>query len=324
MAALDRPAAYPQSPVAGGVAFAPESSITRHAIDSDNWPVTWGDDDQLYVSYGDGRGFEPLIDRKLSLGYARVSGGSERFTAENIRSETGERTGDGRAGAKSSGLLMVDGVLYQWVRNVGNAQLMWSEDRARTWQWGFRFETSFGSPAFLNFGRNYAGARDEYVYSYSQDGPSAYDSYDHVILARAPKSRLREREVWEFFVRRDGRGRPVWTRDLARRGPVFTYAGRCQRVDAVYVPGLRRYLLAVGYNHEGGWGLYDAPEPWGPWTTVFHTNDWGLGPTHGYRLPSKWISPDGTRLTLVFSGRRLPGDRHYDAFCTRGMSLHLR
>jgi hypothetical protein len=107
--------------------FAPESTITRHAIDSDNWPVTWGDDDHLHVSYGDGRGFEPLIDRKLSLGYARISGGPERFTAENLRSETGERTGDGRAGAKPSGLLMVDGVLYQWVRNVGNAQLMCSE-----------------------------------------------------------------------------------------------------------------------------------------------------------------------------------------------------
>ena len=27
--------------------------------------------------------------------------------------------------------------------------------------------------AFLNFGKNYQGARDNYVYTFSQDGPSA-------------------------------------------------------------------------------------------------------------------------------------------------------
>jgi hypothetical protein len=36
-------APYPQSPVIRGVSFAPESSILRKAIESDNWPITWGD-----------------------------------------------------------------------------------------------------------------------------------------------------------------------------------------------------------------------------------------------------------------------------------------
>jgi hypothetical protein len=87
-------------------------------------------------------------------------------------------------------------------------------------------------------------------------------------------------------------------------------------VDAVYNPGLKRYLLLVGYHHHGGWGIYDAPSPWGPWTAAFHTNEWDCGPSHGYRLPAKWISRDGRQATLVFSGRREPG-LHYDAFCTR-------
>jgi hypothetical protein len=207
-----------------------------------------------------------------------------------------------------------------WVRNTGNAQLVWSEDHGKTWEWGFRLETSFGSPAFLNFGRNYAGARDEYVYSYSQDGPSAYESSDHLVLARVPKNRIREREAYEFFVRLNESGRPVWSPRIAERGPVFRYPNRCQRVDAVYNPALSRYLLALGYNHEGGWGVFDAPEPWGPWTTVFHTEYWGLGDTHGYRLPAKWISPDGKSMQLVFSGRRHNG-RLYDAFCVRRLSV---
>src|SRR5574340_167112 len=304
---------YPQSPIIREGTFAPPETITRRAIGSDNWPLTWAGDGDIYTAYGDGWGFEPRIATKLSLGLARIGGAPPAFQAVNLRSETAERKGDGRKGAKTSGMLAVDGVLYMWVRNVGNAQLAWSEDCGKTWQWGFKFSESFGSPAFLNFGRNYEDARDPYVYTYSQDGPSAYESYDALVLARVPRKRIREREAYEFFVRLD-RGRPVWTRDIAKRGPVFSYPGACQRVDAVYHPALKRYLLLLGYNHESGWGIYDAPAPWGPWTTAFHTDRWDLAGTHGYRLPTKWI--EGNSMYLVFSGVK-----ENDAFCLRRMEF---
>jgi hypothetical protein len=179
---------YPRSKIIRGISFAPESTIVRKAIDSDNWPITWGDDDAQYTSYGDGEGFEPFVPRKLSLGIAKVLGTPGAFQGFSIRSLTGERMGNGAKGAKSSGLLMVAGTLYMLVRNTGNAQLAWSEDHGRTWQWGFHFTRSFGSPAFLNFGRNYAGARDKYVYLYSQDGDSAYESSDGLVLARAGRT----------------------------------------------------------------------------------------------------------------------------------------
>ena len=319
MAALETPAPYPPSSTIRSVDFAPAATIRRAAIDSDNWPITWGDDGDLYTSYGDGRGFEPFVDRKLSLGFARITGGPDDFSATNIRSESGERTGDGEAGLKSSGMLMVEGVLYMWVRNADSAQLAWSEDRGRTWQWGFKFDVSFGSPAFLNFGKNYAGARDEFVYAYSQDGSSAYEQSDGIVLARVHRSRIRDRAAYEFLSSREG-APPAWSRNVSERTRVFTYARRCERVDAVYNAGLRRYLLAVSYGHHGGWGLYESAQPWGPWKTAFHTNDWGLGPTHGYRIPSKWISGDGRTMTLVFSGRNGPG-LHFDAFSTRAMYL---
>ncbi len=315
--AVTEKAPYPPSPAIRSVTFAPESSIVRKAIGSDNWPMTWMDDDSQFTSYGDGWGFEPKVARKLSMGFARVAGGPLDFRAVNVRSSTGERIGDGAKGLKASGLLMADGILYMWVRNAGNSQLAWSEDRGQSWQWGFKFDTSFATPAFLNFGRNYENARDEYVYTYSQDGASAYESDDRLALARAPKSRLRERSAWEFFVRLDEAGRPTWSKDIAQRGEAFRSPGKVQRVDAVYHPTLKRYLLALGHNHEGGWGLYDAPEPWGGWTTAFHTADWGLGGTHGYRLPAKWI--DGPTLWLVFSGTK-----ENDAFCVRRMTLETR
>jgi CubicO group peptidase (beta-lactamase class C family) len=312
MEAVTVEAPYPPSPVIRGAVFGKE--IRRAAIDSDNWPLTWGDDDAQYTSYGDGFGFEPHVVRKLGMGFARITGSSGDYRGANLRSD-GERTGDGAKSPKASGIVMVDGTLYLWVRNVGNAQLLWSRDRGKTWQWGFKMEAGFGSPAFLNFGKNYAGARDGFVYTYSQDGPSAYESDNGVLLARVAKDRIRERGAWEFWERLDAGGRPVWTAELARRGAVFAYPASCQRVDVVYDAGIGRYLMALGYDHAGAWGLYDAPEPWGPWTTVLH-RQWDVAGTHGYRLPAKWISADGLTMTLVFSGVK-PND----AFCTRTLTL---
>ena len=339
---------YSPSSIIRRVSFAPASKIVRQAWHSDNWPTTWAADGEQITSYGDGWGFLPedgasvRVERKLSLGFARIAGSAGDLRAENIRSATGERVGDGPRGPKSSGMVMVDGVLYMWVRNMhtavspgGSSCLAWSEDGARTWEWGFRLEESFGCPCFLSYGRNYAGARDGFVYTYSPDGPSAYESYDHLVLARAPRERLRERQAWEFFAGLDPAGQPLWRPDIAERKPVFTYAGNCQRPDAVFHPGLRRYLLALGYNHFGGWGIFDAPEPWGPWAVAFHTYNWGLGNTHGYRLPAKWIGPvqEGPELTgrgpgetgrgqmyLAFSGRTYDGVV-YDSFCLREMTL---
>jgi hypothetical protein len=309
-------APYPLSAVIRKITFDRESTIVRKAIDSDNWPITWADDGYLYTSYGDGFGFEPFIRPKLSMSVAKVAGDAAAFHGINIRSESGERLGDGKNGLKASGMVMVGGVLYMWVRNAGNSQIAWSGDHGVSWQWGFRFDKSFGSPAFLNFGKNYAGARDEYVYTFSQDGNCAYEVDDGVTVARAPKSGLQNRGAYEFFERFDAGGKPVWTKDIEKRGPVFSYPGGCQRLDIVYNPGIKRYLMALSYGHGGAWGIFDAPEPWGPWTTAFHTENWGLGGTHGYRLPSKWISPDGRTMYLVFSGVK-PND----AFCVRRFTL---
>jgi hypothetical protein len=312
------PPAYPKSAVIKSVTFAPASQITRKALDCDNWPVTWADDGALYTSYGDGRGFEPHVEKKLSMGFAKVEGPASNYTATNIRSAGGETLGDGKSGAKASGMLMVDGVLYMWVRNTGNCQLWWSADKARTWKQEWKLDRSFGSPAFLNFGRNYAGARDNYVYAYSQDGPSAYEIDNGVVLARAPRDRIRDRTAWEFFS--GDAAKPAWSRDIANCRHALAYPGHVQRVDAVYHPATKRYLLAVSYGHDGGWGIFDAPNPWGPWSVAFHTDYWGLGQTHGYRLPSKWMAADGRTMALIFSGLQYDGVL-YDAFCVREMKL---
>jgi hypothetical protein len=315
----------PPSPVIKTIEWAPVDTIIRRARGSDNWPLTWGDDDWLYTAYGDGNGFEPVLAEKLSLGLARVRGTPGDFKGENLRAPDVEQHGDGARGRKASGLLMVDGVLYLWARNATNSQLAWSINHGATWSWAdWRFTTSFGCPSFLNYGPNYAGARDSFVYVYSPDSDSAYDAADRMVLARVPKDRIRERDAYEFFRGFDQRQQPLWSRDLAGRGAVFSHAGRCYRSGITHHAALRRYLWvqilpqsrhAQGPRFQGGFGVYDAPEPWGPWTTVFFTEDWDTGPGETASFPTKWISPDGRTLHLVFSGN--------DCFSVRAGKLIL-
>lgn len=300
-------AAYPPSPVIRNIEWAPASTIIRKAKGSDNWPMTWADDDALYTAYGDGNGFEPLLKSKLSLGLAKVLGVPPDFDGVNLRSETGEFVGDGKNGRKASGMLCIDGVLYLLVRNAANAQLGWSSDHGATWTWAdWKFTESFGCPTFLNFGRDYANARDGFVYVLSPDSGSAYERADRFVMARVPRDKLRDRAAYEFFVKLDANGQPTWSQDIAGRGAVFANPA-CYRSGISFNAGLKRYLCCqIGpgkdTRYAGGFAIYDAPEPWGPWTTAFFTDQWDVGPGESNSLPTKWMSADGRTVHLVFSG----------------------
>jgi CubicO group peptidase (beta-lactamase class C family) len=316
-------APYAPSTAIAGITFDPPSTIDRRAFDSDNWPITWADDDEQYTAYGDGQGFKPYTERKIGLGFARISGSPTDWEGTNIRSESGENIGMGPRGRKASGMLMVDGVLYMWARNADNSQLAWSTDHGHTWEWAdWRFTTSFGYPTFLNYGRNYAGARDEYVYVYSHDADSAYEPADHMVLARVPKTQIVERAAYRFFCGLDKEGAPCWTDDVDARAPVFTHKGLCRRSGISYSAALGRYLWwqhraehDVDTRFEGGFGIYDAPEPWGPWTTAYFTTEWDTGPGEMGSLPTKWMSEDGRTCYLVFSGN--------DYFSLRKATVHV-
>ena len=308
-----------EGPVIKGVRWDPADSILRLAKGSDNWPMTWGDDGALYTAYGDGWGFEPGVPEKLSLGLAKVLGQPPEIRCVNIRSDTGEQKGDGKRGKKASGLLMVDGVLYMLVRNAGNAVLAWSADHSRTWTWADRkFTTGFGCPTFLNFGKDYAGARDGYVYVYSPDADDAYAPADHMVLARVPRDRIRERDAYEFFRGLGADGSPAWTKEVGQRGAVLTDRGRCSRSGVSYDAGLKRYLWCRTLPRGGrparyGLAIDEAAEPWGPWSNVFTAEEWDVDAGESCSLPTKWMSADGTAAYLVFSGA--------DNFCVRRVTF---
>ena len=306
----------PRSQFILGVDWAPVETIRREAWDSDTWPVTWADDDNIYCSWADGRGFsEGQTPEKMSLGFAKVSGDPENFVGRNIRSETGEDMGNGSAGKKGSGILSVDGVLYLWARNANRrgeqSQLAWSQDHARTWTWADWTFERLGVCTFLNFGKDYAGARDKYVYVYSPDHPSAYIGSNRLVLARVEKGHIPDKDAYEFYAGLSASNEPSWSGDFADAAAVFTHAGRCSRTSVHYNAPLGRYILwqqltNAPYSSEtrfgGGFAMHEAVEPWGPWRTFYYSEHWDTGPGETAGVPTKWISEDGRRFHLVFSG----------------------
>ncbi len=309
-------APYPQSEKITSLVWSPASEVVRKAAGSDTFPMTWADDGNLYTSFADGRGFEPMVPDKLSMGYAKIEGPATDFTGVNIRSDD-EQYGDGARGNKASGMLMVEGVLYMWVRNANNkgkyCELWWSEDHAENWKKAdWRFE-EFGYCTFINYGQNYSGARDDYVYTVTQDIPSAYDNCDRFVLMRVPKDSIAKREAYEFFAGLDINGDPTWSGDIDQRASIFDEPGRCYRSGISYNTGIGRYLWwqlkmptdeDMTARFDGGLGVFDAPEPWGPWTTVYYvdTRQWDMGAGETGSFPPKWMSEDGKIIHLVFSG----------------------
>jgi hypothetical protein len=132
-------------------------------------------------------------------------------------------------------------------------------------------------------------ARDDFVYAYSHDDPRADTPADRFVLLRGSKQKLTERRSWEFLSHIASSREAVWTKDIRQRGHVFENPDACLRSAMTYCAPLKRYLwwqqlprpTGKGWGdnrYSGGFGMYDAQEPWGPWTTAFFTDQWDVGP----------------------------------------------
>lgn len=306
---------YPASSVITSVDF--DAAYETLAPGSDNWPVTWSDDGNQYTSWGDGGGFGGTnVDGRVSLGIARVEGDPTNYVGINV---WGGKDAENPAqfNGKSYGIISIEGILYMWRSprqssyNYDEARLAYSTDHGATWtlnDWAFYKADDLILPTILNFGQDYAGARDNYVYSYApryQGATSlAVQVPGLVDLMRVPKTQILERSGYEFFAGMVD-GQPTWTTELTQRQPVFEDAnGVGWNLSASHNAGLNRYLLMTEHEQTGygNLGIFDAPEPWGPWTTVAYYDDWLNSRTFFWNFSNKWLSADGRDFWMVFSG----------------------
>jgi hypothetical protein len=325
-------------PVGGGSARAItwSSTITRLASGCDAWTPTRAPDGSFYTAYGDCNGASGALSPKRSMGLARITGSPAAGDVAAADIDTGppgapdidadpgglDALGAGSSGKKPSGMLFANGTLYAWVRNVQpdgtRSRLRYAANYGQpgsAWGWAPWTLEEFGYPVFVQAGQADAGG-GAYAYVVAHDGPSAYKPADRFVLMRVPVDRILEQEAYEFFAGTAG-APPAWVghAERARRTAIFESKGRCFRSGMSYNAARGRYywwqarqpsLDGGDERFFGGFGVYSAPEPWGPWTPVYYTEKWDVGPGERGEFPPAWMGPAGLgaggEMYLLFSG----------------------
>lgn len=295
-------------------------TLANAAPGSDLWPVTWGEDNQLYTAWGDGGGFGGT-DRqgRVSAGFGRIEGTPTNFHGYNVNGgEAPENPAFLPGKGKVSGMVSVDGVLYA---NLNLQDGTWpdihhafavSTNHGAAWNrldWQFeRGPGKFQPTKFIQFGRDYSGVPEAlagYVYLVGFKQPAAGEMAIDAYLARFPRTKLRLQNALEFLHSAAPDAGPQWTREFSESRPCFTDPNGGPLGSITYLSAFHRYLATTFHSGPGQLGVFDSPNPWGPWTTVAYYGNWGGMGTDGEGLscefPAKWMSSDGMTLWSVFS-----------------------
>ena len=337
---------YPKSTYITSVIF---DKFRCHRGDGDMWPITWAEDGNLYGAAGDNSG--------SPMNFWRIHNGPQDWCAGTGWAVSVELVHpmpvdpriycqrpdlDSKAGVKPAGLLSLQGILYLAVElhNYGDnptfnrqhniqAWIITSTDYGKTWDLSATatdfFTGRLASPHFIQFGQDYAGARDEYIYASfpaADDGNSYWENGDTLLLGRVPKLELLQRSAWQFFTGLDSDGRPLWSNDEKQAEPIFRYPLMTGENHISYNPGIKRYLIGNygfldlegkprPYHTKEAWPesclrsqltLFESSEPWGPWSLFHQDDNWGTYGDYQPNFPTKWMSEDGHQLLMVSSG----------------------
>jgi hypothetical protein len=362
---------YPKSDTIAGIRWIGDEIRDRN--NGDVWSCTWADDGNLYAVADDTAG---TGKQGWNLSIYKITGmpPGHKVSRVNEMKEYGPPGGARPPWWKGAGLASIDGRLYLGVYmqskpsplsasrvsyNADDSSIIASPDHGRTWTPTATTEKAmfpgkeFPTPFFVQYGKDYAGAMDEYVYLCSNDG--GWNNWSRMMLARVPRKKFArlDRRDWEFFLRADAKNQPAWTPEVARAGAIFQHRLFTGMTGMQYVPAIRRFVLGQwSYVAMKGGGdrpcldpalpspwpddaahrataqtmlcLYEAPKPWGPWR-LFHAQvPWGPA-FYNPNFPAKWFRDGGRRLWIVEGGNYFGagGDGRGYCFTTREMELRL-
>ena len=310
---------YPASSVFSGVTFR-SGTHRREAPGADNWPITWASDGNQYAHWGDGNGWDGRDASQSGNGVNRISGEKGNYTGTD-RYASG-RTGCGDLCGKSYGILALGSTLYMWLspnsntNNWNRATLYKSLDWGASWRSTaveFTQSDGLGVPFFLQAGQDYRAAEDGYLYIYFteiQDGLWEVQKPGQHALARVRPADVENEAAYEFWTgQRGGGGTPAWG-SLSARTPVFEDPNGVMRSSIIYLPQLHRYVLITNHTarNQGNIAMFDAPHPWGPWSTFLYESGWPQGGevpvnTFYWNISPKWLSNGDRDFVLVFTGK---------------------
>lgn len=352
---LPEPPELPELPADARITWDPQPQMIQvpSTQGCDSWTPTWAPDGNLYTAFGD---CQPEgVPRKIGMGFGRLSGDAAfgvSFTVvptgdpedwDDAAAGAGvEAVGDSSESEKPAGMLHADGRLWYWIRNIGPAgtgvRLKYSDNYDAVtpgFAWAEWSLPEIGYASFVQFGQGYAGGPADHVYAVipmrsgaaASVSNSAYDLVPGFSLIRGSRADLTLQASWEYFC--GSASSPSWCSSASAATPiVFQPETRfTPRAGMSWNPGLRRFMLSLVYDPTpetpnegtrfyGGLLVLVSPEPWGPWQTVFSSENltwpggtstpgcgstsWGSGERAD--LPTKYLSADGKSFYLFSSG----------------------
>ncbi|HBY59544.1 MAG TPA: hypothetical protein DEH78_06955 [Solibacterales bacterium] len=159
-------------------------------------------------------------------------------------------------------------------------------------------KTKFGSPHFVDFGRNmrHSPGGMAYLIAHGSSSPGACNSWiqgDQIYLARVQPTpaKINDLAAYEFFAGRDSRGRAAWVRDFSRSSPLLEWPGRFGCVTCTWHPGVRRYLMCITRGVRKGHHdtlILEAPTLAGEWRLFEYLEAFGPE-AYFFNIPSKFI-----------------------------------
>jgi len=352
-ASLNGDSAYCPSSVLSGITWNWSTGFNQQN-GSDLWSMTWGADGKIYTFFGDGGGFAGSNTLgRVSFGVAELTGSVpspksvpviDSSNAINIYGGV-NATHPSTINGKVNDVLAVGpdfyalGGIYQPGIDPGGPsgapnhfEVVYSKGNAYSWQsnyanWIFCSDKTdpdgFCPIAFVNSGKGDESLFDQYVYllgateiNFIGNGGTCACTY----LARVPRNQILTKASYQVYAGTDVLGLPIWKSDFTTMQPIFVDNGPRPITigKMVYNAALGRFIAMGQGGSVNQAAFYDAPTPWGPWTTIGyfnsnldHTGGWGnLGSTAfkggdgdslGINFINAWTSSDGLTMWASFS-----------------------
>lgn len=179
------------------------------------------------------------------------------------------------------------------------------------------YPVKIGAPHFVDFGKNMEHSPDGKAYLVAQGSDFKYYptrfanlswiTADQVYLIRVTPSieNMNNMNAYEYFSGYDIKGSPIWTNEFDSIKPLLEWQNNMGCVTVTYNHPLQKYLMCVtdGGTTCGKMNSYilESDQITGPWRLVSYLKDFGEQ-AYFLNLPSKFISSDGRKLWLCYSG----------------------
>jgi hypothetical protein len=176
-----------------------------------------------------------------------------------------------------------------------------------------------GAPHFVDFGKNMEHSPDgkAYLVAHGADQHTTTNNWrmwndswitgDQIYLLRVTPgiTTINDPAAYEFYGGKDKKGKPIWTSDFEKIKPLLEWDNNMGCVTVTYNPVLKKYFMCVtdGGNTVSRMNTYllEADQLDGEWKIITYMKEFG---TQAYfvNIPSKFISPDGVTMWLLYSG----------------------